>query len=482
MKTNRHTRKYYSAAFALLITGSLAASPAVQAGGFAIVTNGDDTSQGSLRHALEVQEANYIYISPQVTTIEILSTLNYDKTRALTIVGSGQTIKAAGNFTLLALTEGADLTASKLNFKGPGNFSITQRGDIGQPAGKGIFIDVRDNQKGVVNLTLRNVKVSDVANHGIHISDCSLADDCGAGSGGGGNGSPASVSVKLNHVYIDNVGNGKFDADGLRVDDRGKGSIFFHANRLYATRVGADGVELDEGDEGSIFANISHSDFSNNGNYCDAAVIGDNLPNPDEAEFELSEQVTEDMIPGPVTGSEDDSCFEREVDFYEPDPVTGVEYVEEYAFGIDFDDGIDFDEAGDGSLIATFNHSTISGNKDEGVDFDEEGTGSVWVRYANTDAFDNSDDGFKVSEEDEGGVTGLVRGVTSADNGGKGIVFEEENAGNLFVAVFNTETSNNDDSDDTGIEVVQEGEGSGKLLVRQSSINDGIDTDGVDEI
>lgn len=105
-------------------------------------------------------------------------------------------------------------------------------------------------------MNLKNVSVSNVANHGIHISDCSFADDCGSGSGGGGDGSNASVSVLFNGVTIDNAGNGKFDADGLRVDERGIGSIYFKSFASTFKNVGADGVELDEGDEGSIYTQV----------------------------------------------------------------------------------------------------------------------------------------------------------------------------------------------------------------------------------
>ena len=91
----------------------------------------------------------------------------------------------------------------------------------------------------------------------------------------------------------------------------------------------------------------------------------------------------------------------------------------------------------------------------------------------------NTDDGFKSSGADGAGVEGLLHESTSMNNGGKGVVFEEENSGSLNVLVDQYTTSNNDDSDDTGIEVVQEAPGSGLLIVRDSSIDDGIDDDGV---
>jgi len=474
MKTRIHTGS--ALALASILSTAVLAAPPAHGAGVAFVTNGRDAGTGSLRHALEVQQANYVIISRSVSDIEILSTLEYTAETPVTIHGRGQTVRSPMNTTLLAVTQGADLTVSNVDFAGPGGFSITNRGDLGQTAGKGIFVDVRDDQEGEVSLTLRNVGVSGVANHGIHVSDCSLADDCGAGGGGGGAGSPASIVLHLDRVTVDGAGNGKFDADGLRVDDRGDGSIYASIRRSRFVNAGADGVELDEGDDGDVYAQIRHSDFSDNGGYCDPDLLAPFLPDPDEAEFDESEQITEAEIPPAVSGSPDDGCFEREVDIYDSG------FVEAYEFGIDVDDGIDFDEADDGALVASVKHSTIGGNLDEGVDFDEEGEGYAWIGLVRAHAFGNADDGFKVSEEDGGSVIGSARRVVSENNGGKGVVFEEADDGDLFLSVIASRTANNDDSDDTGIEAVQEDEGTGKLRVRASDIADGIDTDGVDEI
>jgi len=458
------------------LVATILATP-VKAAGFALVTNGNDSGDGSLRHALEQQVARTVVISPKVSTIEILGTLEYAGRAPLTIRGSGQTVKTDRNVTLLAVTRGADLSISDLQFEGRRDFySITNRGDVGQEAGKGIFIDVRDDQEGMVNLKLRDVSVAGVANHGVHVSDCSLADDCGGGSGGAGEGSPASITVSLKGVTIDDVGNGRFDADGLRVDDRGEGSIHLFAHDSSFVNVGADGVELDEGGPGDVFTHVQHSRFADNGAYCDPALLEPLLPTPHEAEFEERDRATlEADVPPEVTGSPDDACFEREVDFFDSG------FVEAYEFGIDLDDGIDLDEAGDGVLFTSMKHSVISGNLDEGVDFDESGDGYLWTRLVGNEAFGNEDDGFKFSEEDGGSVIGAVRRVNSSDNGGKGLVFEEEDEGDLVLSVVRTRTSNNDDGDDTGVEAVQEEPGSGLLRVRASDIEDGIDAEGVEQ-
>jgi len=459
----------------LLLAGALAA-PAAFAGGIAYVTNGNDSGPGSLRDALEVQQASVVDISRKVKVIEIASTLTYASQESLYIEGSGQTITTPLNITLLAVTEGADLKVKNLDFVGPGGFSITSRGDIGQSAGKGIFVDVREEQTGSVTLHLDNVSVSGVANHGIHVSDCSLADDCGAGAGGGGEGSPAGIVVIADRLKVFDVGQGKFDADGLRVDDRGAGGITALIRRSSFTGVGADGVELDEGNEGSVDVLSLRNDFSNNGDYCDPALLQAFLPEVDEAEFAESEQITDADIPLPITGSPDDACIEEEIDRY----ASG--FIEAYEVGIDVDDGIDLDEAGDGDLLSRMVRTTINDNFDEGVDYDEAGDGSIDVRIVRSSAKGNADDGFKFSEEDGGDVIALVSRSFSKFNGGKGFVFEEEGDGDLDVTVLRSITLRNDDSDDTGIETVQEDDGIGTLKVRKSNIIDGIDLDGVEEI
>ena len=91
----------------------------------------------------------------------------------------------------------------------------------------------------------------------------------------------------------------------------------------------------------------------------------------------------------------------------------------------------------------------------------------------------NTDDAYKMSEEDAGDVVGMAYNAAAIANGGKGIVFEEADAGDLMVDVMGAVTLKNDDSDNTGIEVVQEDNGAGTLSVLESDIQDGIAAEGV---
>jgi len=460
---------------ALLVTAISTASASASAGDFAIVSNGQDSGEGSLRNALEEQQAKTVFILPSVDMINLESTLNYDAEKRLRVLGSGQTVKLDKNATLLSINEGADLFLSDLTLEGkPGFYSIENRGDLdGQTAGKGIFVDVRDDQEGVVSVSLRNVVVTGFANHGVHISDCSLADDCGAGAGGGGEGSPASVNVSMVNSSIDDVGNGKFDADGLRVDDRGAGDIVFFSRNSTFTNVGADGVELDEGNEGSIYTDVIKTTFSYNGNYCNPDVLEAYLPSEPEGEFEEG-KMSEDQIPSMVTGSLDDSCFEREVSLYDDGSV------EEYEFGLDLDDGIDLDEAGEGSIYSYMVRSTIKNNLDEGVDYDEAGPGNIESAFIRNLGVNNNDDAFKLSEEDDGNVRVVVTRTKALDNGGEGFTFEEEGAGDLDALVIKTVSSGNKKQNKDGIEAVQEDEGTGVLRLIKSDIPDGLKLEGVE--
>lgn len=461
---------------ALALAAFFAGATAAHAMAPIVVTNTLDSGTGSLRAALAEASEHETPVQVIIAAdgdVVIEDSLVYSGEAALEIIGNGQRIRTHENVDILVSENGGNLRVSDLAFEGPGQFSILNRGDQnGEVAGKGIFIDVRDNQTGIVELDLENVSVKGVANHGIHVSDCDLADDCGAGAGGGGEGSRASISVRLNNVLVDGVGNGKFDADGLRVDERGPGDIHLRTFASEFARVGADGLELDEGQDGSIHSTVVETAFVDNGAYCDPAMLEAFMPAVPEAEFDDGDRQPSE-IPQAVSGSPDDGCFEYNVDTYDSGAV------EEYEIAIDVDDGIDFDEADDGDLNLTMINSLISGNYDEGVDMDEAGAGGGNLHYINTVAYGNADDGYKMSEEDGGDVVGMMVGAISRDNGGKGVVFEEENGGDVRVQVVDTHTVNNDDSDQTGLELVQEDGGEGSLTVSDSQIVDGIKAEGV---
>lgn len=439
-----------------------------------LVTNFDPAGDGSLQAALDAAAA-----SPERTTILVTETggtlttetgLSYTGSSALTIFGNGLTVASQANVTLFSAIGTEELHLDGISFQGPGGFSITERGDLDGAAAKGIFLDVADDAAGDIDLILSNVSVAEVAGHGIHVSDCTLADECGGGGGGAGEGSPASINVQLTNVRIQGVGNGSFDADGLRVDERGDGDITFTGQNVLVQGVGADGIELDEGQDGDVSIELIGGVFIGNGAYCDPELLAGYMPAEPEGEFDEGEMAA-DAIPGLVVESPDDRCFERQVDFYDDGSV------EEYEFAIDVDDGFDVDEAGTGSLFGTFSGGEMSGNFDEGYDFDEEGPGDIDVVFTSLIATGNTDDAIKLSEADDGHVYAVFTAVEATGNGGVGIVGEEEDSGNLQLVLVGVATAGNDDGD-LGVEGVQEDDGEGLVYVIDSEIADGIETEG----
>ena len=103
----------------------------------------------------------------------------------------------------------------------------------------------------------------------------------------------------------------------------------------------------------------------------------------------------------------------------------------------------------------------------------------IYLTLIGTTAVGNTDDAYKISEEGEGGVTGVMFNVAATDNGGVGIVFEEEDGGDVTVIGSNVSTSGNDDGE-TGLEVVQDDDGTGALTLQASSIGDGQEIEGVE--
>ncbi len=381
--------------------------------------------EASLRAALDAG-ATKIVVQPGTGSIAINQPLVYAGTAPLSINGSGLVINDAGlqGEPMLHVSQGADLTLNNLSLVGPGGYSLENQG-----GGKGIYVEVPMERVGVVSVRLTDVTVKDTGNHGVHISDCSLGDDCGAGQGGGGDGSPASFHVQLNRVTIDGAGNGKQDADGLRVDDRGEGDIFLSATNSVFTYVGGDGIELDEGNEGSVLINVRNSDFVHNGAYC-------------------SDEFVDDPI------ALDPSCDD------DGDP--------------DVDDAFDIDEAGPGGIAGTIANLKIIDNYDEGLDFDTEGEGddnAVDLDIMNVYATGNADEAIKVSEEGNASVVVNLRAIDIEGD----VEVEEEDEGDLAVTLNGSAIGDD-------FKLSEKGPGTGTVMMRGSSVVDELDFNNIEEI
>ncbi|KAL9184741.1 hypothetical protein ACHAXT_012711 [Thalassiosira profunda] len=407
------------------------------------VTNGNDSGDGSLRAALaapETASGSAITFAKGFATVNIDSTLTYAGDGPLTILGRKKLkIAASGDFTLLEIapstdTVSPDVTIKQVSFQGIGGFSPTNQGDPINP-GKGIFVKVPLSATGVATVDLNDVKVSDVAYHGIHVSDCDIV-PCGNGSGGGGDGSDASVSVTLKDVTVLDVGNGVFDGDGVRVDERGAGDLIFDAKGSLFQGAGADGVELDEGDEGDVIATVTKCFFIENGAYCDF------------------DTVPEAQALAPDCVEEDDGELE-----------------------LDLDDGFDIDEDGDGDLIVSVIDCVASDNLDEGFDFDEAGDGGIEAFFVSVEANDNLNEGIKCSEEDAGDADIQITNSFVNGNQDDGMQLESEDEGTITVTIRNTECNDSRKSD-LKVEL-PDGSSPGSLDIKASKIGC-VETDNVD--
>ncbi|MFQ3247096.1 MAG: hypothetical protein ACI9SP_003751 [Arenicella sp.] len=416
----------------LLISSILSAlilSDSAFARSYAFVSNGHNDGQGSLRAALQ-SGAQTIRISSNVSTIIINSGLQFNGNGRLRIQGNGQVIDGSAigeQETVLSITNGANVAISSMSFIGSAD-SVND--NPSEPTGgKGIFVQVPIDRTGIVKVSLSDVSVFRVGHHGVHVSDCSLGDDCGGGSGGGGEGSSASIFVKLDNVTINGVGFGRADADGVRVDDRGEGDIYFAAYNSTFSNIGADGVELDEGNNGNVVADVRNSVFDRNGEYCNLV-----------SEFE---------------GGPCDDDGDRDVD-----------------------DGFDIDEAGAGTIYARVRNTQVTNNYDEGLDFDEEDEGDISMRLNNVLASNNQDEAVKASEEGAGNLNVTLLRVTTVDNNGakEGIELEEADDGDVVVSVISSSLIGGDDEK---LKIEQGGEGEGVVNVRGSQ-GLVLDLDGVD--
>lgn len=439
-----------------------------------LVTNMEPSGEGSFQAALDLAaasgEPSTILVTLSDATLETPDGLIYTSPSPLSIFGNGVTVSSPANVTLFTASGASELALANMIFRGNGGWSIEARGDLDGPAGKGIFVNVAADATDLVSVALTNITVTGTAGHGIHISDCSLADSCGAGEGGTGEGSDASIEVVFSNLMINGVGRGSYDADGLRVDERGPGDITLRGTDLFARNVGADGVELDEGQAGHVIIDIAYGFFDDNGAYCDPQLLAAFMPDDAEDDFAQGVMPT-DAIPGPVAETPDDRCIEREVSLYDDGSV------EEYEFSIDVDDGFDVDEAGPGSIIANISSGSMGYNFDEGFDFDEHGSGDIDAIFNGIAAEGNAGDAIKLSEADAGNVFVTATALEIFSNAGVGIVAEEEDGGDLMMILISTATSGNDGGD-LGVEAVQEDGGVGEVFVIDSEIADGIETDG----
>ena len=180
----------------------------------------------------------------------------------------------------------------------------------------GILLEVPGDASGEIVLEVVQVLVDGADLHGLYLDDLTNASD-------------ASVKLLVESSRFVNNGFSQNDQDGVRVDERADGSITAVIHHSVVDRNSSDGLELDEAGTGDVALQSYRSTYNDNGE------------NPNCAAGLTEEEALE-------------LC---------PDP----------------DDGVDIDEADDGTIFATVRASEILGNdldEDEiNIDMDEDDAG-----------------------------------------------------------------------------------------------------------
>ncbi|HEU5039912.1 MAG TPA: hypothetical protein VFT84_03765, partial [Gemmatimonadales bacterium] len=198
-------------------------------------------------------------------------------------------------------------------------------------------------------------------------------------------GSAAGLVVRVTGSRFEANGFGLIDQDGLRVNEGGEGSLDFEARGSSFSGNGADGVELDERAAGDAVFSIQQSEVLGNGTF-DAS---------------------------------------------------------------DFDDGLDVDESGDGSIVGTVIQVTASDNAEEGLDLNENDAGDLRVEMTQVEASRNGEEGVDLEEDDDfiggGDLVVSLRNVTTRDNtgGDAGLKLRERGDGAILGRIVNPVSTGN---------------------------------------
>jgi hypothetical protein len=357
------------------------------------VTSSADAGPGSFRNAIAQANANpaitEINFAPSITTIQLNNAVRYSGGQSLSIDGNDAVIRPfnakEGLIDLFLATGGADISLSELTFRNGKN---------------GVVITTPAGVTGDVNVNLDQVTISHNELFGLHVDDLT-------------NASAASIVLDIAGSNILANGTGAHDQDGVRVDERGDGSIVTRITNSHLNENGAEGIELDEAGDGRVELNVNGSTFNGNG------FISSGDPE---------------------------------------DP--------------DFDDGIDIDEADLGSVFAAISNSTVSGNFDEGIDLNEDGFGDLNVLLSNVIVNGNTDEGVALEEAGAGDINVLFSSLSSQNNGASGILIEEFDAGDVSGDIANSMITGNGGF---GIEVAQAAPGKGIIRLRNVTLRNNAD-------
>ena len=338
--------------------------------------------RAALVAAADAREPVTVRLAPR-TRIALTSPISVAPPVPVTVLGEGSVIDASG---IAAPADGdeaggpatlAFTTASAVLIRG-----LTVTGS----SGRAIAVTLPEDARGEVVVTLEEVTITGAGGHGVHIDDNAAPGDDGAA------GSPASLRLVLRNCRIEGAGTGGSDRDGLRVDERGEGSVAVELSRVTIAGSGGDGIEIDEAGPGGVRVVADGLTLEDNG-FADPEDLEDGLDvdEADAGDIAVTLQRTR------VVGSRDE--------------------------------GIDLDEAGRGDIRLTLVDTVVTGTRDEGVKLDEEDEGDIGLALARVLVADGKDDGVAVTEKGAGRITGRLADVRITDTLGLGLLLHQQDGG-----------------------------------------------------
>lgn len=274
-------------------------------------------------------------------------------------------------------------------------------------------------------------------------------------------GSAASLDVQLVAVRSLNNGFTALDQDGIRINEGGEGTLKASISLANVTGNGGDGIELDERATGDASFSLIGSTLLRNGGY-DAADFDDGI-DVDEA--------GDGSILGSISFSKISENFEQGVDLNENDlgdlkvDMTLVEASDNKEEGIEYEE--DDDVAGGGDIVATLiavkTHRNGALDGDAGLKLREKGTGDLNVKLIGVESSNNFVDGIFLREDAAGTLNGTLQSTKTLSNAGDGIDFDENSTGDLVGVVENSTSSMNTSA---GVRGDQQTTGIGSLMLK----------------
>ena len=391
------------------------------------------TDAASLQAALDLAAGTGGTVIVQ-GTIVLTDPLTYTSDQNLTLMGR-QDARIVGPTTPIAAPSnsgarvGEETVGDALQVVGDGDLTIRNLAFEGQ-SGHGVYRELTDDASGTVTIDLSQVVFTGQGLSGMWVEDQT----------GGSEAAPdpiqsdASIHLAFVNVTVSGTGFAEDAGQSCRALEEEDGCPW----------ADFDGMRFNEGGLGDITFDFRSVDFSDNAG--------------DGAEFD-------EIGDGGVQGSVAASFFNRNG--------------EQPQFPADVEDGFDIDEAGDGGVHLEMRNVEVSDNVDEGVDLDENGSGDVFLGAENLAATGNVDENIKIteSEDDPTGAGDIVLDLVNVTADGsldsRGARFEEFGEGGVRGLIRGSSFSNN--TEDDGLRIDEEGEGSVGVQLRQvdGSGNDG---------